>query len=145
MTDTRTITETEFVEALNAVVGERGGDWAYPSINKSCHYRWDTQDVDAGACSEEQVGQPACIVGAVFDKWGLLDTLAPPIDLNDGSAWFSRNDEGIADITFALAEDGVILPRPVQVAINRAQQVQDRNQRWEDARTQALAALEEAR
>jgi hypothetical protein len=74
------------ISAMEEAITERGSDYCYPGAsavrvnrnNPICHYRWSEQDVENGFTKPEDVGTPACAVGAILARLGVLCHLVQP-------------------------------------------------------------------
>jgi hypothetical protein len=100
------ITADDMVNALEAVVDEKGADYQYPS---------DLYDAKGGVCMYQVDGAPACIAGAALHRLGVSgDELRLAEEMPADSAMQILKDHGL--ITFDY-EAGQI--------VAAAQQVQD--------------------
>ena len=98
------IDATELMTVVDTVVEKRGEDWKYPEwkvvyqqlseqeiedaefwVPEGCHYLWtdDDQKVGRRLGYDLQVGEPACLVGAVLAELNLLGIIT---GYNNGDA-----------------------------------------------------------
>ncbi len=106
--DFASITDEQYMQALEDVVDERGSDFVYDS-SESCQY--------------VRNGESSCLVGAALFKLGVpLETL---------SEWDSRVSEGRSSTFDDIAPEGVS-PRIVR-AYTVAQSRQDCNETYGEA------------
>lgn len=126
---------TKVLEVLDTVVEKRGADYIYPRLDLEvdgqedgfdCHYIWTEDDRRRGLALslDLQVGQPACLVGALLDEMGLLDPYVRFVQ--------DANDHGVA----ALELEEVFDTETMDV-LDRVQAIQDKGETWGQARDTA--------
>lgn len=130
------------LSVVDTVIEKRGADYVYPRwaglvpddhpadafyVPDGCHYRWTSRDVRAGELMDLDLveGQPACLAGAVFAEFGLLEMLVP--DVGDDE---SENEAAIQSLE---GIDDMFTPEAVLVlAVGQARQ--DMGDSWGQAR-----------
>lgn len=145
MTETITVINADVVERLLLqAVAEKGDRYTYPGVStesrrlhgQTCHYRWDTSDLDAGLCKPEQVGQAACVAGVVFGYAGILEDLIPEWDSTDdedyapNDRFYGGNDQGIEDLVYANAGWALDITPLAAAMLKEAQACQDTGSTW---------------
>lgn len=141
------ITAERVLDLTRELVHERGEGWTYPGtephrpVSTSCHYRWDSWDVGQGTVPKEKVGQPACIVGGILDRLGVLDTVVPVDDEQPGE--YHYNSSAVRDL---LDEDDSIEVDPLARAVmHELQSSQDSGLTWGVALRRAESKLHSLR
>lgn len=120
----RRITRPQVIKALTEAVQARGEEYVYPDSGEGCTYRWTGNDELQGHGVE---GEPACIVGVVFDHFKVLDDLVSP----------ARNSQSLR--TFVSDTERVFTESAVRV-LRKAQLEQDTGAAWGRAVERAVKA-----
>ena len=134
------IDATELMTVVDTVVEKRGEDWKYPEwkvvyqqlseqeiedaefwVPEGCHYLWtdDDQKVGRRLGYDLQVGEPACLVGAVLAELNLIDMI-------------TEEENGNGVMSLEVLESA--LDYPVQTLLLVGQDSQDRGDTWGTAR-----------